>query len=376
MKQQIAILGAGNGAHAFAGDLALRGYPVRLYSKFANEIAGLQAAGGIICEGAIAGFGALKLASADIAPVVAEADFIFVVVPATIHAFMAEACAPHLRDDQVILLNPGRTGGALEFRRVLDRLGVRARVFVAEAQTLLYTCRLSGAARVRISSVKNRVTLAAFPARDTAPVLERLNAVYPQFVAAADVLETGLDNIGAMFHPTTTILSAGRIESGVPFEFYHDMTPSIARFIEVMDAERLAVARAYGVNAQSACEWLARSYDGITGETLYDRIQSNVAYRGIAAPRSLDVRYIWEDVPTGLVPMVALGELAGVAMPACNGLVNVACALHRRDFWEEGRNARRLAIDGLTIAQVKAMVRGREERRDVITSGLHVSLRS
>ncbi|MBI5030163.1 MAG: NAD/NADP octopine/nopaline dehydrogenase family protein [Chloroflexi bacterium] len=358
MKPQIAILGAGNGAHAFAGDLAMRGYPVRLYNKFANEIVDLQLARGVKCEGVIEGFGALELVTTDIAPVIADADFILVVVPASAHAFMAEACAPHLRDHQVIILNPGRTGGALEFRSVLNRLGVKARVFVGEAQTLLYTCRISGPARVKISSVKNRVTLAAFPAHDTQPVLERLNPLYPQFIAAADVLETGLDNIGAMFHPTTTILSVGRIESGVPFEFYRDMTPSIAHFIEVMDAERLAVAKAFGIQAQSACEWLARSYEGIVGDTLYERIQSNVAYRGIAAPRSIDTRYIWEDVPTGLVPMVALGQIAHVPMPACEGLAKVACALQGRDFWQAGRNARQLGIEGLGIVQVKVMVRG------------------
>lgn len=358
MKPHIAILGAGNGAHAFAGDLALRGYPVRLYNKFENEITALQNARGVTCEGVVEGFGALELITTDIAPVVTNADLIFVVVPANAHAFMAEVCAPYLRDDQVIILNPGRTGGALEFRNVLRARGVTARVLVAEAQTLLYTCRLSAPARVRITMVKHSVTLAALPARDTARVLERLNPLFPQFVAANDVLETGLDNIGAMFHPTTTILSVGRIESGVPFEFYRDMTPSIARCIEAMDAERLAVARAFGVRAQSACEWLARSYDGITGNTLYERIQSNAAYHGIAAPRTIDTRYMWEDVPTGLVPMVALGRIASVPMPAWEGLTNVACALLGRDFWNEGRNARRLGIEGMDVAGVKRLVGG------------------
>ncbi len=358
MKSSIAVLGAGNGAHAFAGDLARRGYRVRLYNKFANEIVDLQSAGGVTLEGAVEGFGKLELITTDIAPVVAGADVVLVVVPATAHAFMAEACAPHLRDGPVIVLNPGRTGGAHEFRNILRARGVTARVLVAEAQTLLFTCRIAGPARVRVTTIKRETALAALPARDTAAVLERVQPLYPQFAAAPDVLETGFDNIGAMFHPTATILSVGRIESGVPFEFYRDMTPSITRFIEAMDAERLAAAQAYGVRAQSACEWLARSYEGIIGDTLYERIQSNVAYHGIAAPRSIDTRYIWEDVPTGLVPMVALGRVAKVGMPACAGMVNVACALHRRDYWEEGRSARRLAIEGLSIAQVKAMVRG------------------
>ena len=322
------------------------------------EIADLQSARGITLEGAVEGFGAVDLVTTDIAPVVRGADIIFVVVPAIAHAFMAEQCAPYLGDGQVILLNPGRTGGALEFSSVLRDLSVKADVFIAEAQTLLYTCRLSGPARVRITTIKRAVPLAAFPASDTAAVLARINPPYPQFGAAADVLETGLDNIGAVFHPSTVLLSTARIESGAPFEFYRDMTPGVVRFLEAIDAERVAVAHAYGVKAQSACEWLERSYVGIEGSNLYERIQSNAAYRGIQAPRTLDNRYIWEDVPTGLVPIVSLGELAGVEMPASRGIVNVAGALYRRDFWKEGRNAQRLGIAGMSISEIKRVVRG------------------
>lgn len=356
MDAPIAVLGAGNGAHAFAGDLALRGYRVRLYNKFAEEIASLQANGGVRLEGVLSGFGKLELVTTDIGPVVAEADIILVVVPAIAHAFMAEACAPHLRDGQVILLSPGRTGGALEFRQVLRTLGVKRRVLVAEAQTLLFVCRISGPARVRIATTKRETSIAALPASDTPIVLQRLNVLYPQFRAAADVLETGLGNIGAVFHPATTLLSAARIESGVPFEFYRDMTPGTARVIEAVDAERFAAAHAYGVKTESASDWLLRSYSGIRGRTLYERIKSNTAYEGIAAPRSLDTRYIWEDVPTGLVPMVELGKLAGVAMPASGALVNLACALCRCDFWSEGRNATRLGLSGLGVSALKTFV--------------------
>ena len=356
MNPIVAVLGAGNGAHAFAGDLALRDYIVRLYSRFESELADLRTCGGVTLEGVVNGFGRLDLVTHEIAPAIAEADIILVVVPANAHAFMAETCAPHLRDDQIILLNPGRTGGSLEFRNVLNRMGVKARVLVAEAQTLLYTCRLSGPARVHISSVKRDVLLAALPACDTETVLERLNPLFPQFVAAGDVLETGLDNIGAMFHPAGLVLNTGRIEAGETFEFYLDMTPSMARFIEALDAERLAVAKALDVHAISAFDWLARSYQGIAGATLIECIHSNAAYRDIPAPHTLDSRYVLEDVPTGLVPIVALGQLAGIEMPVSLGLVNMCCALYRHDFWQEGRNAERLGIAGLSINQVKEMV--------------------
>ncbi len=356
MSGHVAILGAGNGAHAFAGDLALRGHRVRLYSKFAEELAPLQASGGVTVEGAWSGFGRLELVSADIGPVLAGADIILVVVPAIAHAALAEACAPHLRDGQLILLSPGRTGGALEFRQVLRGLGVQRRLLVAEAQTLLFVCRLSGPARVRITTAKREAALAALPACDTPAALARITPLYPQFSAAEDVLETGLENIGAVFHPATALLSASRIESGAPFEFYRDMTPGIARVIEAVDAERQAVARAYAVKSGSAGDWLRRSYPGIAGRTLFEQIHSNAAYAGIAAPRSLDTRYIWEDVPTGLVPMVELGRLAAVAMPMASALVHLACALCGCDFWKEGRNAARLGLGDLGVSGIKAFV--------------------
>ena len=369
MKPCIAVLGAGNGAHAFAGDLAQRGCTVRLYNKFAHEIADLQSSGGVILEGVLEGFGQLDLVTTDIAPVVSKADIIMVVVPANAHAFMAKVCAPHLHDGQVILLNPGRTGGALEFQSMLRRQGTSARVFIAEAQTLLYTCRLSGPARVRVSSVKREVKLAALPARDTSQVLKKLDLLYPQFVAAADVLETGLDNIGAMFHPTGLVMNTGRIEAGVTFEFYQDMTPGMVRLIEAIDMERLAVANAFGVQAISAFDWLARSYENIQGATLIERIHSNAAYRGIPAPRTLNSRYVLEDVPTGLVPIVALGQLAGVEMPASVGLVNICCALYQHDFWQEGRNAARMGVAGLGIDEAKAIIRDERSTAALLEEG-------
>ncbi|MDA8219948.1 MAG: NAD/NADP octopine/nopaline dehydrogenase family protein [Dehalococcoidales bacterium] len=353
----IAVLGAGNGAHAFAGDLGRRGYRVRLYNKFAHEIAHLQAAGGVQLEDAIVGFGPLEMVTTDIEPVVSGADLILVVVPAIAHAAMAEACAPYLRPGQIVVLNPGRTGGAMEFRQILRGRGVDGGVLVAEAQTLLYTCRLSGPACVRVTTIKRQVPLAALPARDTPAVLSVLNSIYPQFVAAADVIETGLDNIGAVFHPATVILSAARIESGVQFEFYRDMTPAVVRMLEAVDEERLATAEAYGVRATSASDWLGLSYDGIEGETLYERLRSNPAYAGISAPTSIETRYVLEDVPTGLVPIASLGRLAGLEMSTIGGLVDVACALYRRDFWREGRNSDRLGIAGLSVDEAKTLIR-------------------
>jgi len=358
-RLKVSILGAGNGAQAMAGHLALKGFAVKLYNKFEHEIVPMREHGGIHLEGAVEGFGQLDLISTDIAPVIEDADVIMVVVPAFAHRFMAEVCAPHLREGQIIVLNPGRTGGALEFAHVLRQRGVRARVVVAEAQTFIYACRLSGPARVQIMGIKKEVPLAALPATDTAATLAVVTRLYPQFVPAANVLETSLNNIGAVFHPPTMILNANRIEAGEEFDFYQGMTPMMVGFLEVIDSERMAVAEAYGVRVESAKDWLMRVYEGISGDTLYERIQSNRAYAGLKAPKTLNMRYLTEDVPCGLVPIVSLAEAAGVKTPASRGIVDIACGLLKRDFWAEGRTRESLGLDGLGVPEIISMVEGR-----------------
>ena len=102
----------------------------------------------------------------------------------------------------------------------------------------------------------------------------------------------------------------------------------------------------------SAAEWLPSAYQGITGETLYERIQSNHAYAGIKAPRSLRVRYLIEDVPTGLVPIVSLARLAGLEAPVSEAITNIAGALLGTDFWQTGRTLARLGLEGMSIQEI------------------------
>jgi len=344
---KVAIVGGGNGAHAMAGHLAMKGHTVRLYSAFPQEIRAMQEAGGVFVEGAVEGFGRLDAVSADPAAVIPWAEVIMVVVPAFAHRPLAETLAPHLRDGQVLLLNPGRTGGALEVAAVLKRMEVRADVVVGEAQTLIYACRISGPARVRVLGLKRAVPVAALPATQNDRLLSRVTPLFPEFCAAQNVLETSLDNIGAVFHPATMVLNANRIEAGDDFDFYQGMTPMVTKTLEAVDAERLAVAQAYGVATESAADWLLKAYDGVRGNTLYERIQSNRAYAGIKAPKSLNVRYITEDVPTGLVPIAAFGKAAGIPMRTCEGIIDLCCTLLGRDFWAEGRNLENLGLAGM-----------------------------
>lgn len=347
-----AVIGAGHGGLAMAGYIALRGHRVRLFGRDPEKVRTIGRE--VRLEGAIEGRARLDDVTSDIGRAIGGADVLMVVVPASAHAEVARACAPHLVDGQAVLLNPGRTAGAIEFLHTLRECGCEADVIVGEAQTFLYASRIAGPGAARVFRVKRRVPVAALPAYRTGELLWRLAPLFPQFEPARWVWKTSLDNIGAMFHPAVLLLNSARIEGRAgTFEFYRDgITPAVGRVLEAIDGERVAVAHALGVRPLTAREWLAEAY-GADGVTLYDAIRANPGYEGIAAPDTLTHRYIAEDVPTGLVPMASLGRLLGVATPAIDALIELANAMHGVDYRERGRTLERLGMGGWTPGMLR-----------------------
>jgi opine dehydrogenase len=360
------VIGAGNGGLAMAGHLSLLGCAVNLYNRTFERIAPIQARGGVEVHGSLEGFARLGTVTNDPAAALEKVDVAMVVVPATAHADIARTLGPHLKDGQIVVLNPGRTGGALEFTRVLREVSPSARPYIAESQTLLYATRITNPGEVHIHGIKNSVPLAAFPAYLTADILTVLNKVLPQFVPGDNVLKTSLDNIGAIFHPAITILNAGRIEeTHGDFQYYIEgVTPSIAAVLEQLDRERVAVAAALGIHVNTAREWLYLAYD-VAGRTLLDAIRANPNYAGIKAPVTVQHRYISEDVPASLVPIASLGEMFGTPTPTIRSIIQMASVMHGVDYWAQGRTVEKLGIKGLSVKEIRFLVVGamRQEAR-------------
>ena len=361
-KPIFCVLGAGNGGMAMAAHLALKGFRVNLYNRTPERLRPIQQAGAIQViahdgDELPRGRARLGTVTSDAAKALERADILMVAVPATGHAFMAEKCAPHLRDGQIVVLHPGRTGGALEFHHILRQKKVKADVIVAEAQTFLYASRSLNPAQVQIFRVKNSVPVAAIPAYRTPEVIKALSVAYSEFVPGDNVMKTSLDNIGAVFHPAVTVLNSARIESTHgDFEYYIDgITPSVALALGALDAERVAVGAALGFNCMSAREWLYIAYDA-AGQTLHDAIRANPGYYGIKAPTRLDHRYLYEDVPMSLVPIASMGDMLGVPCPTIKAIIHLANLVHGCDYWQTGRTVDRLGLAGLSLQQIRQLV--------------------
>jgi len=351
------VVGAGNGGIAMAGHLGLLGFRVQMYNRTDEHLNAIRWYKGIEVEGAATGSGHVLVASSHIEEAIAGVDVIMIVTPSTAHYSLATLMAPFLRDGQIVVLNPGRTGGALEFRASLERANCDARVVVVEAQTFIYASRMISRNKAHIFRVKNGVPVSALPSFLTPAVLKVLDVAYPQFIAGSNVLATSLENIGAVFHPALTLLNAGWIEStGGDFEYYlQGISPSVSRVLQAIDDERLALARALGIRTVSAREWLYLTYDAV-GADLCSAIQATTSYAGIKAPRTIDHRYIWEDVPMSLVPMASIAAMYGVPTPAIDFTIDLANLMHGKDYRAGGRTVRTLGIEGLSVEELHRLV--------------------
>jgi len=301
------VIGAGHGGLAMAGHLGLLGYPVRLYNRTAEKLDGVRWHGGV------------------------------------------------------------KVRGAIEFLKVVRDAGMTARAIIAEAQTFLYASRALSRWESHIFRIKNAVPIATLPSFWTPEALGILNGAFPQFVAGTNVLATSLENIGAVFHPALTILNAGWIEATQgDFDYYlQGITPSVAKLLERIDMERLAIASAVGVRSVSAREWLYLSYDS-PGKDLFETITNTESYRGIKAPPSVDHRCISEDVSMSLVPLSSLGAMLGIPTPTIDMIIQLGSILHSIDYRAVGRTVESLGLAGLTVKQI----RGTGEKPPVQADGV------
>jgi len=350
------VLGAGHGGLAMAGHLAIMGFKVNLYNRGRKRIRPVIQRKGIKVEGEIEGFGKIELASNHVKECLDGADILMVVVPAIGHRFIAEICAPYLKENQVVILNPGRTGGALEFFNTLNEQDAKQLPFIAEAQTFLYASRALGPAHAKIFSIKNSVPLATLPAYWIPGVLKVIQRAFPQFIPGDNIFKTSFENIGAVFHPALTVLNASWIEeTHGDFEYYiQGASISTAMILERLDKERLEIAAALGIKVMSARAWLYTAYSA-TGKDLHEAIHDNPGYLGLKAPDRLHHRYIDEDVPMSLVPLASIGDMLKVNTPTIKSIIHLASIMRGIDFWETGRTVEKLGIKGMSIKDIRLL---------------------
>ncbi|HEX3863422.1 MAG TPA: NAD/NADP octopine/nopaline dehydrogenase family protein [Stellaceae bacterium] len=354
-EMTVAIIGAGGGGVYLAAELGFLGCKLRLNDRDESRLVDIRNAGGLTVEGK--GFAAIERVTTDLSAAADGADVIAICTGGTYQEGAARDLAPLLRDGQTILLIQGNTGGALVFRRALDRAGCRAAVDIAEMDNYPYACGRPAPDRVRPIVQKHWLQIASFPGRCIDAVFARLSPLFPHAAAAPNIISTGFTNANAMLHVANCVANAGKIDRGEAYKFYADgVTPAVARLYTAVNAERVAIAAAFGAAVPSLEDWFERTYD-VRGATLSETCallttNSDGPYQATGTPKSWDHKYIAEDVPVGLIPMSALGRAAGVPSPAIDGVIHLAGILAGSDFAATARTIERLGLAGMDRAQI------------------------
>ena len=335
MDNEILVIGGGAQGLTMAAHLSLSGCKVNLWNRTAEHISKIIKTNTISCHGILTEKAKINKASDNIREVLSKN--IMVTTPAFAHKDIAKLLAPFVDDSFFIVLNPGRTFGALEFKKVLMDYGCKKLPAIAETQTIIYTCRRDDKGDVILYALKNDVQIATISNTD---IISRLPEVLkPYFLPNPSYMEVTLNNVGMILHCAPVLFNIGWIEiPNTNFKYYYEgITPTIANFLEAMDKERVALSNDLGFSIESVKDWIYRTYN-IKGENLYEALKNNIYYKDIDAPKTLNHRYIYEDIPTGLVAIESVGRFIGKSTPNISLIIENANAVLKKNFRENGRD--------------------------------------
>ena len=360
-KKTWAILGGGNGGQTMAGHLALLGQNVRLYDVAQQTVDELNRTKEITLHHAVEGTGKIEFATTDIAKAMDGADNVILVLPSIYHESMARKMVPYLKDCMVVLLHPEASCGAIAFRKIMKEMNCTADIVVSASSTLLYSTRIQQNGTVYIFGIKNSVPIAALPAKDNQKLQAAICDVLPWFSITSNVLATSIDNLNGMMHAGPMLLNTSRIEAEpyVPYQYYWEgITPSIGKFVESMDKERIAIAAELGLRQRTVCEEYIDMYScGDETTPLYQLCRNNPGYKGIMCANTLRTRYILEDIPFSMVAISALGKIVGVPTPCIDAIITIGRAI-MGDEMEEGRTVEALGLSGMDKNSLLQFVNG------------------
>ena len=350
---KVAILGAGNAGCAIAADLTMHGHDVTLiktsHSVHEDNFTWLQENGGKMT---LNEFGEIKSAnihklSRDVSDI-REAEIVIIYIQTNFHEQLITRIAPYLRDDQILLINPGYLSTAYVLKHCDGK-----KLIVAEAESSFIDGRIMepGLFRVGFRNVRNPVGI--FPASRKAEAMEKLDQLQERIVYLDSVVEAALHNPNLVVHTVGSVLSIPRIErSGGEFCMYHEAytrtNPCTWMVLDALDAEKMNVLEKLGfdrVPYVEACKYRNSLDESIDAKEVFlEYAEMPTRAKG---PTKVDSRYISEDVPQGLVMMEALGSALGVATPICTALIEIASAALGRSMRAEGRTPESLGIENI-----------------------------
>ena len=324
----------------------------------------------------------------DLEFMVCNSDLVVVPLPSTFHeeAVRQMSECGIWRRRIPIILSPSRSIASPYMWKI-----VGDRYPIINFSTCPYSCK---APKPEVSLIKRRkrTYVASLEGDVNKKQVDMIRELFPQAALTTVPALTSLNNIGGVFHCATYMLNIDEIErrkeAGEIFSFYMDgiaARPEVGEVLEQIDQVRLQIAKAIGVRTFglkenprediwrkltnglraleeesaddidilrrirkeftefldncviSAQHWLDITYGvvRIEGEPLSKAIGRTPTYQKNSVPQ---LRYVTEDIPTGLVAFEALANLLGIDATPCTNIIDMYNQRFNVDARAIGRN--------------------------------------
>jgi len=357
-EYKVAVLGAGNSGMSLAGMLSLSGIDVSLVElpDYAQNLMPIRERGGIFVGGEYGtGVATPTLITTDVAEGIKGREVLMFCHPAYAHERFTRLCAPHLEADQLLVYISNFA--ALRMSRLLSEVSPSADVTLAETVSFQYGASKTGPNEVVVKRRKVGLPFATLPKKkleESAVILEKIGM---DLSPAKNCLETSINNCNPWGHVPGVILNAGWIEATKgDFSFYLEgRTQAVIHLIDAMDGDKMRVASALGLECVSNMDLGRRLHREVLEETGGSMYPEKYYRSPSLTPKSLDHRFLVEDMLYGVVPVASIGHELGIDVRCLDAVIVIGSVIGQRDFASEGLGTSSLGLEGLSAKRMSKL---------------------
>jgi opine dehydrogenase len=329
---KIAILGAGAIAFTTAALLKERGHEPIIWSPSGKRTVKLAAGESMVASGALSC--SHKVGTADSAKqAVLGADAVYLAVDAPGHKPVLDTVAPHLVAGQPVIISAAYAMSGLHLSQAMKSRGIKLPI-ISWAATI-GTAHQESLTDVNVRLIRPMIDMSVLGEKETRPGegFELCRSLFgDRFKQCDSALEISLlANSNPVYHVPVTLLNLSRVERGEAWVTYEQTTPAVSRLVEALDAERVAIAAAFGFSIATVNQHFHRSFSVELGSM--DAMMARLFQRGLKpkGAKSVKHRHLSQDLPWGLVFNSQVGKAAGVATPVHDTVIALASAALGRD---------------------------------------------
>ncbi|MGT2467734.1 NAD/NADP octopine/nopaline dehydrogenase family protein (plasmid) [Mesorhizobium atlanticum] len=352
---RVSILGAGAIAYGLAAYLAKSGHTPKLWSPSGKRTEALAAGEPLKATGDIEANVAVEVAT-DCRDAVVGAEVVVIALPVNGHKMVIDAAALHLTDGSPVIISSHSSFAALYLSRRLAERNVKLPIVVWG--TTLLSGRQLGPTEVLVSTVRQKLDVATLPFDAQDQGHELCTSLFgDRFVKRDGMLAIALSNLNPQNHLGIALLNLTRMEKGEQWSQGGNVTPTVGRLIEALDAERLAIARHFGIAVRTVQEHFSLSFHVPTGSVSQMNQEMHKRGRGGFGPTTTTSRYVLEDVPFGLLPTVMLGKISRHPAVLHDSGISILSAAYGRDLRADNDILPTLGLESLSDTELMKLSR-------------------